>query len=175
MYFSRKGLTLIEVIVSIALISLLTLSVTFISLAIFRSWQGESGYSNQRLQLISASESMIRDFRSALMVNSVDERQINIWLDVNDNGLEENPDEQVMFSWSGVSGQGLYRAQGASLNQEILKNLGSFSIACLGEDNHELNYPISDTSLIRALRINLATNLDDETINVLFSVKMRNL
>lgn len=175
MHFSRKGLTLIEVIVSIGLISLLTLSVTLISLAILRSWQGESAYSNQRLSLISASESMVRDLRAALTINSVEERQINVWLDVNDNGLEESPDEQVVFSWSGVSGAGLFRNQGLNFNQEILKNLDNFSISCLDQNNQVLTYPVTDTSLIRALSVNLTSKVSDESINLLLNIKVRNL
>ncbi|GEM_PF-3179866 len=175
MHFSRKGLTLIEVIVSIGLISILTLSVTLISLAIFRSWQGESGYSNQRLMLTGASEAMIRDLRGALRINSVEERQINVWLDVNDNGLEESPDEQVVFSWSGVSGAGLFRSQGLNFNQEVLKNLDGFSVFCLGQDNQVLDYPIADISLIRALKVNLTSKVSDESINLTLSVLVRNL
>jgi hypothetical protein len=118
---------------------------------------------------------MIRDLRGALRINSVSERQINVWLDVNDNGLEESPDEQLVFSWSGVSGAGLFRSQGLSFNQEILKNLDSFSFSCLGQDNQVLDYPIADISLIRGLKVNLTSKVSDESINLLLDVSVRNL
>lgn len=177
MHFSRRGLSLIEVLITLGLISVLIAAVTLIALNIFRSWPGQSDHSDQRLLAYNAAERMLKDLRGSLEILAVTPNQISLWLDINDNGLKPVPDtaERATFSWSGVSGASLYRTQGANPSQVLLSGVTNFSITCFGQNNSTLIYPIADLKLIRALEVELSSQIDDEVISQRFRVKVRNL
>lgn len=175
MKFSRSGLTLIELLITLGLISVLIVAVTFVSLVVLRSWQADSSHSSLRLQTSDAVERLSKELRNALGIVRVQDKEISIWLDLNDNGLEEAASEQISFSWSGVSGESLYRTEGSGLSQEILSNVSRFLITCFDQNNNSLAYPITDTSAIRLIQIQLTSNIDEEVINYRFNVKVRNL
>lgn len=177
MNFSRRsGLTLIEVLVSIGLISVLIGAVTFVSLMVFRAWPVESAHTDQRLEASNVLETMLKDLRSAFEISSAEANQITFWQDRNDNGRKDIPDEERSFFWSGTVGEGLYRRnQDLSLNQQILSNINNFSISYFDADNQILAVPVTDLALIRALNVVFESQIDDEVINLRFNVKVRNL
>ncbi|MEW6008537.1 MAG: prepilin-type N-terminal cleavage/methylation domain-containing protein [Candidatus Omnitrophota bacterium] len=173
MIFSPRGLTLLEVLISLAIISILIVAVTFTALSVFRSWPTEAGHSEERLLAANALERMLREFRSSLRIVLAQSNQITFWLDSNDNGIEDTLTEDVNFSWSGVAGESLYLAEGA-VSQEILKNINNFSIVYFDDNNQVLTTPIN-LSLVRLLEINLSNQIDEEVVNLRFKVKLRNL
>ncbi len=160
MNVSRRGLSLLEVLVTLGLISVLMVAVTLIALSVFRSWPTQAGHSEQRMAASSAVERMLRELRSGLRIIDAQERQITFWLDSNDNGFKDASTEDVRFSWSGVVGESLCRREGLGANQEILKNINNFAITYFADN---------------LLEINLASQVDEEVINLRFDVKMRNL
>lgn len=170
---SRRGLSLIELLITLGLISILIAAVTFTALSIFRSWPSEVGHSDQRLLALNAVERMLKELRSGLRIVLAESSQITFWLDSNDNGIEDVANEDINFSWSGVSGESLYRAEGA-VSEEILKNINNFSIIYFDDNSQPLAMPIN-LSLVRALEINLSSQIDEEAINLRFDVKVRNL
>jgi prepilin-type N-terminal cleavage/methylation domain-containing protein len=175
MHFSRRGLTLIEVLVTLGLISVLIVAVTLIALTLFRSWPVELSHTDQRLATSNALERMLKELRSALDISAVDDKQITVWHDENDNGLRDWPAEGLTFSWSGVVGENLYRTQGTETSQVLLANTTQFVITCFDQNNMALSYPITDLTLIRSLGIELSSVIDDETVKQRFRVKVRNL
>ncbi|MBU2541595.1 MAG: prepilin-type N-terminal cleavage/methylation domain-containing protein [Candidatus Omnitrophica bacterium] len=174
MSISNRGLTLIEVLVSVGLISVLISAVTLISMSLFRSWPVESGHTEARLTASNVVESMLKELRAGLEISDAGDNQITFWKDLNDNGLKETALEDIAFSWSGLAGDGLYRSQGPGLNQEILENVDIFSITYFDQNSQPLSQPIT-LSLIRALKVDIQSQIDDEVIKLRFNVKLRNL
>ena len=175
--FSRRGLTLIEVLITLGLISVLIAAVILIALSIFRSWPVDSKHTDQRLMASVAVERILGDLRDSLEILAVTGNQISVWLDINDNGLKPVPDtaERVTFSWSGVSGASLYRTKGINPGQVLLAGIANFSITCFDQNNNILTYPIADLKVVWALQVELSSKIDDELISRRFRVKVRNL
>ncbi len=171
---SRRGLTLIELLISIGLIGILVSAVSLIGLSVFRSWPAESSHTDARVTASNTAERILKELRSTSEISVAGANQITFWNDSNSNGLKEAPGEDVTFSWSGLSGESLYRSRGLGPNQESIKNINNFSITYFDENNQTLSQPVT-LSLIRALEFDIQSQIDEELIELRFNLKTRNL
>ena len=165
---NRLGLTLIELIITLVLVSLLLLTLTgFFNAGLANVFSqvtrsGAKGESGRAMNL------MAQELRQAASMASAAQTNFSITRDTDNNGV----DETIQYSWSGAAGQPLNRVSGST--SAIANSVGALSFSYYDGSANLLSFPVT-ASQVRLVGIQLTLTKGDETFVLRSQVRLRNL
>lgn len=164
----KRGFTLIEVVIVMALFAILVGSTLWLFVSGLRVWGVGRDRSEIRQLGNSALERMVRDLSQANSFTIAQANQVKFSADVDDDAS----DETIAFALS----NGNLAATVDGTETILALNVDNFALAYLDLNNAAMNFPItgSDRDDIRVVTISLTLKRADETLNLSSSVYARN-
>ena len=157
-------MTLIELLISMAVMVLLFLVIFQTFSTAFRIFSGETSRTDNLIEANRAMDTMEKELRFAREMRSAASTSVSFWyFDENESGTGE-ASEIISYSWDGVAGSDIIRTKGASSNI-LAKNVQNFSLI----------YDSAVIANIRAVTISLQIKKGDEIIDLHSTVRPRNL
>ena len=164
-----KAFSLIELIISLVLVSILLSFLTFAYLVAMRGWDAEMKRHSPRFEASKALERVGEEVRSMNSMSAAASNSMTFVEDVDDDGV----DETIQYSWSGVAGEDLTRQEG-SITATLANNVTSFTIEYYDSNNDVLSFPVT-ASQVRAIRMSLTNARGDETFSLRTEFRPRGL
>ncbi len=164
----KKGITLIELIIVIVLLSILVGFVSWVFVVGLRSWSSGKDRADIRQSSNLALERMVRELSQASSFTIAQAGQVKFVADLDDDGT----DETVTFS---VSNSELISDIDGTATV-LAPDVQAFGLLYRDLNNVIMTFPISggDRDNIRVIIISLTLNKVDETINLSSSAYARN-
>ena len=164
----KKGITLIELIIVIVLLSILVGFVSWVFVVGLRSWSSGKDRADIRQSSNLALERMVRELSQASSFTIAQAGQVKFVADLDDDGT----DETVTFS---VSNSELFSDTDGTATV-LAPDVQAFGLLYRDLNNVIMTFPISggDRDNIRVIIISLTLNKADETINLSSSAYARN-
>ena len=160
---TKRGITLIELMISMAVLSVIMGVIFSIYMVSIKIYTAEGGAAALRQDAEGAMYSMVEDFRLTKEITAASDLDITVWVD-SDLDEVQDADELITYSHSGVSGDPLVRTQNAETTNKLY-----------GVTDFELTYDSVVVANIRLITIDVSAELGDETINLTSKVKPRNI
>ena len=124
---SKQGMTLMETIMAMALMSILGGLFVYMYVASTRVFQSEFSRSELRGSGSTALERIGGILREARALDQITATSVTVWQDLNTNANRE-VDEIIQFSWSGTPGDPLLKTVNAQ-SVPFLKGVQSFTFS----------------------------------------------
>ena len=168
---NKKSFTLIELIIVMALFSVLVVSALWVFVVGLRVWGTNRDRNEIRSESSLAMERITRELSQASSITNADEDAITFMADLDDDGSNET----VTFS---TDSNRLIRTEAAT-ETSLAFNVEDFALAYRDADNDLMNLPADVASqakrdLIRVIIISLAMNKGEESFTLSSSVYARN-
>ncbi len=134
---TSKGLTLLELLISVSLISIMLGAVWIIYHTGYDVFYSQYSRQNIKSQASLAFITMTNELHQALSVTAATATSLTFTMDQNNDGAYET----VRYSWSGVVGDPLNRISGSDTRQ-LIRSVTSLSFGYYGANNAHLGPPI---------------------------------
>jgi len=158
----RKSFTLLELIIAMAIISIVLAGVFMAFSVALRLFVGELTRSNVYIEADRGMNKITKDLKSSREIVSGTSREVSFWLfDFNGNGTRE-ADETATFLWSGSPESSLNRI----LSSETIP-------IAYGVNNFTLTYDDPLSPKLITVKIMIGKGLN--TVTLESSVKLRNI
>ncbi|MCX5725690.1 MAG: prepilin-type N-terminal cleavage/methylation domain-containing protein [Candidatus Saganbacteria bacterium] len=159
---NRKGFTLLEAMISMAML-LIIFAVIFLAYIVgIKIFEGEKGQSDVNLELDRGISSLEKDLMGALEIVSAESHSVTFWYkDLNGDSTIEAA-ETMTYSWSGTPEAPLIRALGGD-SKPAANYVGDF----------ELTYSIPEN--IKLITVKLVIQKGDIISTAESSVNLRNI
>lgn len=165
---SSKGLTLIELMIAIVLVSLFIGAVTLLYKTGFSTFYSQGVRVSGKGGAGRALVNMAQELREATSVTDAQQTSVTFTRDTDGNGT----DETIQFTWSGTAGTALNRV--ASCTQPVVLNVNNLSLSFYDSSNNLLSFPVTASQAKMAL-IDLTVKEQDETFQLRSQARFRNL
>lgn len=164
-----RGLTLIELMISVLLISSMLIAVWVIFDAGYKVYYGTYARQNIKNQASGAFFRMTKELYEAVSVTSATATSMTFTADVNNDGINET----IQYSWGGTSGQPLNRISGTETLQ-LARSVTNISFAYYDIGNILLSFPVALVQ-VRLVSIDMTCASGNETFHLRTKVKLRNI
>ncbi len=164
---SEKGLTLIELLISILLVSVMLGAIWIVFNTSFKVFYGQNSRQDIKAQTSQAFYVMTNELHQALSVTSATATAITFTIDSNSDGVNE----AVQYIWSGTSGQPLNKVVGAQTTQ-LVRSVSNLSFTYYGTNSTQLSFPVS-SSQVRLIAIDLTSTSGDESFHLRTRIKLQ--
>jgi len=170
---SLAGLTLLELLITLALISILLGAIWLV----FNS--GTRAFYNQWTRIGIKGEvgrgffSMSQELRQATSIVSATQTALTFTLDSDSNGV----DETLQYTWSGTAGTPLNRVSVSptpSFTIPVVKSVNNLAFSYYDASNNLLSFPVP-ISQVKLVAIDLTAADRDETFNLRSKERLRSL
>ena len=163
-----SGFTLLELLVTITLISILLSAIWMVYNAGFKTFYAQGTRSGVKGETGRFLINISQELRKAVSLTSAQQASLTFTLDSDDNGV----DETVQYIWSGVAGEALNRISGFTI--PVVNSLNNISFSYYDANNSLLSSPVT-ASAVRLVAINLTVSDKDETFQLRSDARLRNL
>jgi prepilin-type N-terminal cleavage/methylation domain-containing protein len=163
-----KGFTLFELLITLALISVLLGAIWMVYAAGFKTFytQGtRSGIKGEVGRLLITISGELRKSGSIIAANQT---SLTFALDSDDNGV----DESVQYLWQGIAGGPVNRIADTTI--PAVNSVNNLSFSYYDAGNNLLSFPVT-ASQVRSVAINITAAKNDEAFQLRTSVRLRNL
>jgi prepilin-type N-terminal cleavage/methylation domain-containing protein len=165
----KRALTLIELLISIALLSVLVIAISLVYRVGLRTFYGQATRSDMKGEVSRALINMAGELRQANSVTGADAKSVTFTADINADGVNET----IQYVWSGVSGAALNRISG-SATSPLIKSMSAATFSYYDASNTLM--PTSPTaSLVRLVAVSATVTYRDETFNLITKIALREL
>jgi prepilin-type N-terminal cleavage/methylation domain-containing protein len=157
-----KGFTLLELMISMAVLSLAIAAVFYIYVETTKIFTDELTDSDMNFQTGKAMDRMSRELQQALKITSKSSTGITFWYqDTNNNGTRE-AGETVTYSWVGGTTEAIYRTV-VSTTERIANNINKLDLSYDNAASPEM------------VTISITGRINSTVSTIESSVKFRNL
>ncbi len=164
---AEKGLTLIELLITVLLVSVMLGAVWIIYSTGFTIFYGQQSRQDIKGQVSYAFYTMTNELHQASSVTSAAATGITFTMDSNSDGVNET----AQYTWSGTSGQPLNRIVSAAAT-ELVRSVSSLSFTYYGANNVQLSFPVTP-SQVRLVAVDLTSASGDESLRLRTKIKLR--
>lgn len=164
----KKGFTLIELIITIALFSILAISVFWTFMVGLRVWDSGKNRADVRQEGNLAIEIMTRELSQASSITIADSDKVKFSADLNDDG-------EIESITLNVGGSNLNRTV-EDVAVALAKNVSTLQLAYYDFNNNLLDVPVAagQRADIRLITIVLTMNKGEEAVTLSSGVYLRN-
>lgn len=139
---TKAGLTLIELLISVLLISVMLGAVWVIYQTGFDVYYGQISRENIKSAASLAFISMTNELRQAFSVTAATITSLTFTADIDGNGVNET----IQYTWSGLAGAPLNRVAGSS-TAALIRSVSSLAFTYYGANNALLNFPVTPSQV----------------------------
>lgn len=162
MLTNKSGVTLIELVISLALLTILLTSIFLVyNVGVQIFLLGEKR-SELRVDVERAMALMVDEILSARGITSASDRSVTLWIDEDVDQQMDSP-ELITYSFSGITGEALVRND-ESGDRNLLRGVSDFS----------LTYDSEVVDTIHLVDFSLSATKGTESFTVATAVKLRN-
>lgn len=165
---TSKGLTLVELLICVLLISLMLIATSAIYHTGYNVFYNQFSRQNIKDQTSYAFLMMTNELHQALSVTAATTASITFTTDLNNDGVNET----IQYTWSGTSGQPLNRVVGTQTTQ-MVRSVSSLSFTYYGTNNTQLSFPIVDLTQVKLVAIDLTTTSGSESFHLRTRIQLR--
>jgi len=152
---NKKGFSLIELMVTITILSIIILGLVTFFTGGTRSWiSGQSQIKAQR-ETRQVMDQMVREIREANLIDTSSNSGSLSFITPFDSG------EIITYSYNSID-KILSRKKGSGPNTPLINNVLNFNVIYLDNEDNTKN-PASENSQISKIRISLLTDMDNDT------------
>lgn len=167
---TSKGLTLLELIISVLLISIMLSAVWTIYHAGFTVFYNQVSRYDIKDQLSSAFITMTNELQQATSVTAATATSAVFYADINSDGI----DEKIEWTWSGVSGAPLEERVNDTETKALVRSISAFAFSYYGANNVLLSFPVT-LSEIQLVAVDAVAVKGDETFHLRTKICMRTI
>ena len=166
---SERGLTLLELLITVMMIAALILALWAVYKANFSAFYSQATRSNIKGETGRAMAMMATEIRQAASLTMATATNLVIAYDTDEDGN----DDSVQFTWAGASGNALNRVS-SSVTTPLVSSVSSLAFAYYNSSNTLLTFPVT-LSQVKSVLITLTSTSGDETFTARSQVSLRNL
>lgn len=156
----KRGLTLIELLISILLISVMLGAVWIIYSTGYKVYYGQLSREDLKSETSYAFMAMTSELHQALSVTAATATSITFTADIASSGAAET----IQYTWSGVSGAPLDRVVGAE-TKALIRSATNITFTYYGTNNTLLAFPVT-LSQIHLVLIDATSAKGDESFHL---------
>lgn len=166
---SERGLTILELLIAVMMMSALILALWSVYKANFGAFYSQATRSNIKGESGRAVATLANEIRQANTLTTATATDLVIAYDLDGDG----DDDSVQFTWAGASGNPLNRVSGG-ITTPLVSSVSSLAFAYYDSSNTLLTFPVTLTQ-VKSVLITLASTSGDEAFTVRTQVSLRNL
>lgn len=165
----RAGLTLIELIWAVGLLSILLAAMSFAFVAGVKAW--DTGFLQGAVKKEASFSLRIvsEELEQATQITAAAGESITFLSDLDGNGA----DETITYSWSGLAGADLVRTQGAAV-RPLAHDVEDAQFRYYDANNILLSPPVTASS-VRVVELTLQIKNKDETLQYMVKIRPRGI
>lgn len=167
---TSKGLTLLELIISVLLISIMLVAVWTIYHTGFTVFYNQVSRYDIKDQLSLAFITMTNELQQASSVTAATATSAVFYADINSDGI----DEKIEWTWSAVSGAPLNRISNDTETKALARSISAFAFSYYGVNNVLLSFPVT-LSEIQLVAVDATAIKGDETFHLRTKIRMRTI
>lgn len=167
-YNRKAGLTLLEVLITVVLISILLSAIWMVYKAGFGTFYAQWTRTGIKGELGRALITASQELRQAASVTDAQARSLSFTLDTDDNGV----DETIQYIWSGTTGEALNRI--SSSTTALVNSINTLAFSYYDANNNLLSFPVTALQ-VRLVAMDITVSSKDETFSLRLDVRLRNL
>lgn len=167
--FNRSGLSLIEMMITLVLVSCILGAVWVVYDAGFRTYFDQSGRVGVKAEIGRTFAHWSQELRQAQGVSAAQQASFIFTADMNGDGAFE----AIEYSWSGTAGDPLQRMEGSTIHP-FVNAVDSMSFSYYDSGNNLLSFPVTAGDVRRVI-LNLTVQNQDEALTLRSQVRLRNL
>lgn len=166
---TKKGLTLIELLISVLLISAMLIAVWAIYSTGFKVFYNQISRYDIKDQSALAFITMTNELHEASSITAATAASVTFTADINDDGVNET----IQYTWSGTAGDPLNRVVGAATNT-LVRSVNSVAFSYYNTDNVLLSFPVTLAN-VHLAAVDLTAVTGDETFHLRTKIQLRTL
>ena len=168
----RNGLTLVELMVTLVLISILVGAVWMVcnsGISVFYSQFTRTGVKGEADK---AFTTLNNELRQTVSITAATATSLSFTLDSDGDGVNES----IQYSWSGTAGAPLNRisTSPSSFTIPVVNSVSNLALSYYDASNSLLSFPVT-ASQVRLVAIDLTISSKDETFELRSKIKLRDL
>ncbi len=164
-----KGLTLLELIISVLLISVMLGAVWVIYDTGFKVFYNQLSRYDIKDELSLAFITMTDELQQAFSITAATATSVTFTADPDSNGVNET----IQYTWSGVAGEPLNRVVGA-VTTALVRSVQSLTFSYYNTNNVLLSEPITLTN-VHLVAVDATTVKGDETFHLRTKICFRTI
>ncbi len=165
----KTGLTLIELIITMALASIMLFAIWAVFGIGFKVFHNQLNRSSMKGEANISVVKMISELRRATVITSAEEDDISFNSDVDGDGIGE----VLRYEWSGAAGDPLNRIVDGQ-TMPVITSMNSMKFSYYDSNNVLLTAPVLP-SAVRSINIDLTASRGSEYFNLRTQVSLRNI
>ncbi|MDP3791433.1 MAG: prepilin-type N-terminal cleavage/methylation domain-containing protein [Candidatus Omnitrophota bacterium] len=169
MFRTSKGLTLIELLISILLISVMLGAVWLIYSAGFNVFYSQVSRYDIKDQMSLAYTTMTSELHQATAITAATATSITFTADTNSDGVSET----IQYTWAGTVGAPLNRVVGATTTA-MVRSVQSLAFSYYNTNNALLSIPVT-LSNVRLVAVDGTAVKADETFHLRTSIYLQTI
>lgn len=163
-----KGLTLLELLITIVLVSTLLGAIWMVYKAGFDTFHTQFTRTGIKGELGRALINISRELRQASSMTDAQQRSLSFTLDTDSDGVGET----IQYTWSGIAGEALNRVSVSTT--PVVNSINTLSFSYYDANNNLLSFPVT-ASQVRLVVVALTASDKDETFSLRSDIRLRNL
>lgn len=167
----RNGLTLIELLISVMLISVMLGAIWMIYGTGTKVFYSQASRYDIKEQINSAFTTMARELRQALSITAATATSVTFTADLDSDGANET----IQYAWAGTAGAPLNRVEGAS-TKTLVRSINSLAFSYYAENSNitPLSFPVT-VGQIKLVAFDATAVKGSETFRLRTKVYLRNI
>lgn len=168
---TSDGFTLIELILVIALLSILLGAIGFTFVVGLRAWDTGILSGGIKKEASYSLRIITEELKQATSITTAGLNSVTFIADLDNNGVAET----ISYTWSGVAGANLSRIEGA-VTTVLARNVQNAQFQYYDANNTLLGPPPAVTaSLVRVVELTLQLQRESETLQYLVKIRPRGI
>ncbi len=135
---TSKGLTLIELLISVMLISVILGAIWVVYSTGFIVFSGQTSRYDIKEEASLAFITMTKELHQALSITAATATSVTFTADLDNNGVNET----IQYTWSGAAGAPLNRVVGA-VTKTLVRSVQSIAFTYYNDNNVLLSVPVT--------------------------------
>mgnify|MGYP001581763217 CR=1 FL=1 len=172
---TNQGLTLIELLITVVLVSILLGAIWVVYDVGFRTFHTQMVRTSAKGEVGRLFINIAKELRQATSMTNAQQVTSTFTADTDYNGV----DETIQYTWSGIAGEPLNRVLTSvvpsfTTTTPVVNSVSNLALSYYDVNNNLLSFPVTP-SLVRLVAIDISVTDKEETFHLRSNIELRNL